>query len=165
MQGCIYHQVWLNHHGSAVKWLLYDGFLNKNMLHQTIAHSIPASQIEAIKEALLQFNSIGIHLQSLILLDPIICPKVSLSLYNARGPNIIALMNYKNTSSSESKSRHMIVITKDGLTAQIPTISCLWEPLTYPLLFPHATLGQGVQDSKRLDYIVNPTDLHADAPT
>ena len=43
MQGCIYHQVWLNHHGSAVKWLLYDGFLNENMLHQTIAHSIPAS--------------------------------------------------------------------------------------------------------------------------
>ena len=38
----------------------------------------------------------------------------------------------------------MMVIRRDGDNQAISTISQLWEPLAYPLLFPHATLGWGV---------------------
>ena len=37
-----------------------------------------------------------------------------------------------------------MVIRRDGSNQSISTISRLWEPLAYPLLFPHGTLGWGI---------------------
>jgi hypothetical protein len=32
----------------------------------------------------------------------------------------------------------------DGRIEQVPLLSHSWEPLAYPILFPHATLGWGI---------------------
>ena len=42
----------------------------------------------------------------------------------------------------------MIVISHtNGQNQQITTVSCMWEPLSYPLLFSEGTLGWGVVDN------------------
>jgi hypothetical protein len=56
-------------------------------------------------------------------------------------------MNYSNTTNSEIGSRNILVIRKDGENQTISTISRLWEPLVYPLFYPHGTLGWGVVGS------------------
>jgi hypothetical protein len=56
-------------------------------------------------------------------------------------------MYYGNTTPSEIKARRMIVVTKDGENQSVSTLSRLWEPLAYPLFFPHGTLGWGVADN------------------
>lgn len=56
-------------------------------------------------------------------------------------------MNYANTTASDVHSHNIFIIRHDGENQSIHTISHLWEPLTYPLFFPHATLGWGVVGS------------------
>jgi hypothetical protein len=68
---------------------------------------------------------------------------------------IAAIMNYENTTQSQAKVRHMMVIKRDGRTQRVSTISRLWELLAYPLFFPHGTLGWGVHGSSELDNTVN----------
>jgi hypothetical protein len=78
---------------------------------------------------------------------------------------IAAIMNYENTTQSQAKVRHMMVIKRDGRTQRVSTISRLWEPLAYPLFFPHGTLGWGVRGSSELDNTVDHNDLTSDVPT
>src|ERR1700692_1302893 len=56
-------------------------------------------------------------------------------------------MNYANPTEADIQSRNIILIRRDGENQHIQTISRMWEPLTYPLFFPHATLGWGVVGS------------------
>lgn len=53
-------------------------------------------------------------------------------------------MNYENTSINAIQHRNMVSIHLDGTYQKIPLLSRNWEPLAYPLLFPHATLGWGI---------------------
>lgn len=56
-------------------------------------------------------------------------------------------------------------IMRGGTFQSIPTISRLWEPLAYPLLFPNATLGWGIVGSRRDIRHDVPSDPTADCPT
>ena len=47
----------------------------------------------------------------------------------------------------EVHSHHIIIMRTSGSEQYIPTHSCLWEPLSYSLLFPYGTLGWGKQGS------------------
>ena len=62
----------------------------------------------------------------------------------------------------------MVVIRQDGGNHTISTISRLWEPLTYPLLFPHATLGWGIYRTQH-DFSLNgageTNEMASDVPT
>ena len=53
-------------------------------------------------------------------------------------------MSYDNTSSSQIKARSLVISHSNRHTQKVPTLSRLWEPLAYSLLFPHGTLGWGL---------------------
>ncbi|KAK7002201.1 hypothetical protein R3P38DRAFT_2557039, partial [Favolaschia claudopus] len=58
IQGRVYHRVRPNHDNSAVRWLLYDGFLETAPPHQNASwfESIPTPWVDAFKRALLRVN-------------------------------------------------------------------------------------------------------------
>jgi hypothetical protein len=47
---------------------------------------------------------------------------------------------------TDLNARQSIVVRHNGANQKISAISQLWEPLAYPILFPHGTLGWGVVD-------------------
>jgi hypothetical protein len=109
------------------------------------AETLPSNWIDALRNALLIYNPLVGGLFHLNILDATICPNAQLTLEDTgTATEIAAVMNYENTTQSEVKARRMMVICRDGENQSISTISRLWEPLAYPLLFPHATLGWGV---------------------
>ncbi|CDO71194.1 hypothetical protein BN946_scf184845.g64 [Trametes cinnabarina] len=56
-------------------------------------------------------------------------------------------MSYSNTSHSEVNARRIVISRTNSQNQTIPTTSRFWEPLSYPLLFPHGTLGWGLAHS------------------
>jgi hypothetical protein len=87
------------------------------------------------------------------------CPQAHVVLKDSGAQEIAAILNYENTAQGEVKARNMMVIRKDGQNKQIPTVSRLWEPLAYPLFFPHGTSGWGIPDDEL------ETEEPTDAPT
>jgi hypothetical protein len=61
-------------------------------------------------------------------------------------------MNFDNTTLGDVNTRKSTVVQHSGNYQTISTISRLWEPLVYPLFFPHSTLGWGIVGSQ--------SDLH-----
>ena len=55
VQGKVYHRVHPTHANSAVRWLLYDGFMG-NMPFAAWAESIPQTWINALRTALIRVN-------------------------------------------------------------------------------------------------------------
>ena len=148
IQGRVYHRVRPSHLNSAVHWFLYDGFLRDNIPHSEWAAMIPPDWIDAMENSLLQHNSFVQSLCFLSSIDPNRCPEAHLAIKDSGSTSeIAAIMNYANTTHNEARSRNMVLIRHDGENQNISTISRLWEPLAYPLLFPHATLGWGVSGS------------------
>jgi hypothetical protein len=56
-------------------------------------------------------------------------------------------MCYDNTTLSDVYPRSLVVSRQNGEDQYVPTVSRLWEPLAYPLLFPSGTLGWGLVGS------------------
>jgi len=148
IQGRVYHRVRPNHPNSAVRWFLYDGFMLDKAPHLQWTEILPPSWIAAFTTALRIHNPFVQSLCYLSTIDPILCPTAHLTLEDrGSGTEVAAVINYVNTTSSEIKSRNVIVVRRDGENQSISTISRLWEPLAYPLFFPHGTLGWGVVGS------------------
>jgi hypothetical protein len=170
MEGRLYHHVRPTHQQSAVQWLLYDGFSHASVPHANSpwASKVPSSWIDAVREALSDCNPFVRTLRLLAGMDPLACPTAHIRLgCPGTGNEIAAIMNYDNTTLGELNSRQCLVVRRDGTNQSVSTISRLWEPLAYPLLFPHGTLGWGVVGSlsvilnDRLDDVQDP-DLQAD---
>ena len=146
--GRIYHRVRPDHNNSAVRWLLYNGFLQKLPIPHANANwadTIPNRWIDIVAQCLLDSNPFARGLQHLGTLDPALHTNAFLTIDDdGPGPEIAAVMNYENTIQSDVQPRHGIVIRRDGDNQTISTLSRLWEPLAYPLLFPHGTLGWGI---------------------
>lgn len=72
-------------------------------------------------------------------------PSLSLVVNNT-GPSseIAALISFENTAMSDVSGRRSVVSRHNNTTYTVSNRSCLWEPLAYPLFFPHAILGWGV---------------------
>jgi hypothetical protein len=94
---------------------------------------------------------------ALFMSNPLVRGLRTLSAEHTRSPNasivlrehgppseIAAIMSYDNTTTRQIKPRQLVVCTDRGYTQQIPTVPSLWEPLAYPLLFPHGMLGWGL---------------------
>ena len=169
IQGRIYHRLRPNHYNSAVRWLLYDGFMRNMAPFENLAQTLPADWIDALRNALLAYNPLVGGLFHLSILNVELCPNAHLTLEDTgAATEIAAVMNYENTTQSEVKARQMLVIRRDGANQSISTISCLWEPLAYPLLFPHATLGWGIYGAHNdfdLDATVETGEVASDVPT
>ena len=73
-------------------------------------------------------------------------PNAQLVLHDAGPANeIAAIMSFENTTQREVRPRRIVIMRTNGTEQYIPTHSRLWEPLSYPLFFPQATLGWGKQ--------------------
>lgn len=71
-----------------------------------------------------------------------VCPQAHIILQDIGSLELAAVMSFDNTFSNEINPQHIIVsCSGNDQHVSIPTISKLWELLTYPLLFPHSTLG------------------------
>jgi hypothetical protein len=148
VQGRVYHRVRPNHENSAVRWFLYDGFMRDKIPHPEWAAIIPPAWIEAVATSLCVYNPFLQSLLHLSSLNTDQCPSAHLTIEDSGTTSeIAAVMNYANTTVADARSRNIVVIRRDGENQSIHTISRLWEPLAYPLLFPHATLGWGVVGS------------------
>jgi hypothetical protein len=118
IQGRVYHRVRPNHQNSAVRWLLYDGFVETLPPHQSADWfaSIPPAWITAFKKALLRLNSFAINLRFLGQLNTAGHTKARIILEDTGTSEIAAIMSYSNTTQTEIKARRMIVVTVDGET-------------------------------------------------
>ena len=144
IQGKVYHRLRPTHPNSAVRWLLHDGFLRQNVSHHRYATAIPQDWIDALRLALMRVNTFGKHLRTLSILA-VRLPTVQLVLHDeGSSPEIAAIMQYGNTTQRSIHSRDLIISKNSGESQRIPTVSRMWEPLSYPLLFPHGTLGWGL---------------------
>lgn len=145
IQGRVYHRIRPSHDNNAVRWILYDGFLANSAPHRNWADVLPVAWIDAVRDALLRVNDFARALQSLSQLPPHICATAHVSLQDGgHSPEIAAVINYNNTSQNQVNARKMIVVRRDGQNQTIAATSRFWEPLAYPLLFPHGTFGWGV---------------------
>lgn len=150
IQGRVYHRVRPQHTNSAVRWLLYDGFLTDCAPHLDLLRSLPPTWVDAFRNTLTRVNPFARQLQILGQMDVTECPDAHIILQDSGStPELAAIMCYSNTTRSEVKSRQIIVSRSASSNQSIATTSRLWEPLTYPLLFPEGTLGWGLPGTER----------------
>lgn len=146
MSGRLYHRIRSRPDvNSAVRWLLYDGFDATSAPHNDT--SIPPHWITLLRQCLLRINPLTrsiCFLHDLQLHNPAGFVNARVSIRDAGGSEIAAIMCYDNTVLSEVSPRCLIISRQNGRDQYIPTISRLWEPLAYPLFFPSGTLGWGL---------------------
>ncbi len=159
IQGRIYHRVRPDHRNSAVRWLLYDGFMQEHAPFGDLATVLPSGWIDALRDALFNHNPFVAHLRSLSQLDPETCPNAQLILHDSGASEIAAVMCYENTALAQVKSRSIVISRTNSRNSSIPIVSRLWEPLAYPLFFPHGTLGWGISGTQ--EDISGGTSTHA----
>jgi hypothetical protein len=110
---------------------------------------VPVPWIDCVQRALLRDNPFVALLLFLAGVDPRTCPTAHIRLDATPSTNeIAAIFNYDNTTLRDVSTRQSIVVRHNGENQSISAISRLWEPLAYPLLFPHGTLGWGVVDTQ-----------------
>lgn len=111
IQGRIYHRLRPSHHNSAVRWLLYDGFMRNMAPFENLAEILPPTWIDALRNALLAYNPLVGGLFHLSILNAQLCPNAHLTLEDTgTATEIAAVMNYENTTQSEVRARRMMVI-------------------------------------------------------
>ena len=145
IQGRVYHRIRPSHDNNAIRWILYDSFLAHTAPHRNWAELLPAEWINAVCNALLWINPFATALQSLGWLSPAICPTAHIMLLDTgNSPEIAAILNYNNMTQSQVNPRKLIVVRHNGQNQTIVATSRFWEPLAYPLFFPHGTYGWGI---------------------
>ncbi|THV06152.1 hypothetical protein K435DRAFT_22473, partial [Dendrothele bispora CBS 962.96] len=163
IQARVYHRLRPKHRDSCVRWLLFDGFMDSSIPHANWASTVPPLWVTAMKQALLRINPFARSLQQLSSLSEEQCPDANIVLREGSALNeIAAIVNYENTSTAQVKPRQMVVVNRSGSESYIKTLSRLWEPLAYPLLFPHATLGWGLSSTRDDDGVVIDDDAEND---
>jgi len=171
--GRIYHCVRARQHdNNAVRWMLYDGFEDSAIPHRTQVRDVPSSWIRALRTSLTEHNPFAsqvLSLYDLWLKRPDDFSIASIIVQDSGCAEIAAVMCYENSLRSQVSPRSLMISTTDGNPQHIPTVSRLWEPMAYPLFFPHGTLGWGIRSSGRRDQsgiIIDDTGLaESDAPT
>ncbi|PPQ85813.1 hypothetical protein CVT24_002342 [Panaeolus cyanescens] len=147
IQGRVYHRIRPNHYNSAVRWLLHDGFIQDLPPFLSWAAIIPLPWRNALQNALISVNPFVFQLRQLSAISPSI-PSAHLILRDTgTTAEIAAIMSYENTTQQQTRSRRLTISKTNGQNVSIPTTSRMWEPLAYPLFFPHATLGWGLHES------------------
>lgn len=125
--------------------MLFDGFI-QNVPHAQWAATLPEGWVALVHDVLTAVNPFVGALQHFCSFSERY-PSATLTLKDTGTSEVTALMSYDNTSSSENKARRLVISHHSGCTQTVPTVSRLWEPLSYPLLFPHGTLGWGLTHS------------------
>ncbi|KIJ26083.1 hypothetical protein M422DRAFT_272899 [Sphaerobolus stellatus SS14] len=113
------------------------------MLHNEWSNIIPATWTTAVSSALLQHNRFARELHFMSDLSTQECPNAHLILSDGGVGEIAAILRLDNTAAGNYTPKSMVIRKRDNSVSQIGSISRLWEPLAYPLPFPHGTLGWG----------------------
>ena len=167
--GRIYHRVRPDPRGNtAIRWMLYDGFDNASIPHLMQARDIPSSWIRAVQTSLSRCNpfvSTVLSLRTLRVQQPLQFGSASIVVQDSGCAEIAAVMCYENTLRSQISPRSLLISTIDNRPQSIPTVSRLWEPMAYPLLFPHGTLGWGLWPSVRDPFSITVDGADSDTPT
>ena len=167
--GRIYHYVGLRpQDNTAIRWMLYDGFENSSIPHHTSARDIPSSWIRAVRTSLTLYNpfvSTVLSLRELRLQSPTQFASASILIQDSGCAEIAAVICYENTLRSQISPRNLLISTADNRNQTIKTVSRLWEPMAYPLLFPHGTLGWGLRPSVSDEFAITPDSADSDTPT
>ncbi|KDQ23456.1 hypothetical protein PLEOSDRAFT_1049241, partial [Pleurotus ostreatus PC15] len=65
IKGKVYHRIRPNHQNSAIRWLLYDGFMPQDAPFPDIASSLPQSWLHIVRDTLMRVNPFATSLRSL----------------------------------------------------------------------------------------------------
>jgi len=161
IQGKIYHRIRPSHANSCIRWLLFDGFMaNKCPFHEWAAN-LPPSWIASMRKALKRHNPFVRQIRFLSRKIPR-CPSASLLLYDSGTAEVAALINDDNTTATHIHTRSLRICTTENNVQYVPVTSRLWEPLAYPLLFPHGTLGWGIAPTSNGESQPHGTNINAD---
>ncbi|KIJ43055.1 hypothetical protein M422DRAFT_253844 [Sphaerobolus stellatus SS14] len=106
------------------------------MPHNEWSNIIPATWTTAVSSALLQHNWFARELHFMSNLSTQECPNAHLILNDGVG-KIAAILRLDNTAAGNYTPRSTVIRKMDNSVSQIGSISRLWEPLAYRLLFPH----------------------------
>ena len=149
IQGKVYHRLRPDKAGTGLRWVLYDGYDSSTIPHS--GYGLSRAWIDAIRVTLMRDNPFA--REFLILRDELNsmdCPDHVIQLGGSGAVGeIAAIMRYDNTAVDSVDPRNLVICVGQGQKVQIPTISRLWEPLAYPLLFDKGTLGWGVINNVR----------------
>lgn len=151
IRGRVYHRIRPDHNSSPIHWILYDGFESSSNPH-TSRHTedMPLSWTRAFKSSLRDVNPFYRQLANLAEL-PTSIPNVRVELREEGvASEIAALIRFDDTSINEVAPRTLQIYRDASLNRKqtIRATSSLWEPLAYPLLFPHGSLGWGVNSGE-----------------
>ncbi|KAF8588293.1 hypothetical protein K439DRAFT_1406625 [Ramaria rubella] len=155
VEGKLFHRVRPTHQDSCVQWLLYDGMMHNYAPHHRWIDLLPIAWRNAMNAALLRINPFASQLHQLYLTDHSNFPNAQLILNEDNLTNeMAAIINFSNTSEGQIRSRTMVIAKRSlddeeplsSRNRQIHVVSRMWEPLAYPLLFPHGTLGWGITE-------------------
>ena len=146
--GKVYHRVRLNpQDNTAIRWMLYDRFNDSSIPHHAQARDIPSSWIHAVRSSLSQYNPFAssvLSLRNLQLQQPLQFGSASIVVQDSGCTKIAVVMYYENSLRSQISPRSLLISTANNHPQSIPTVSRLWEPMAYPLFFPHGTLRWGL---------------------
>ena len=167
--GKVYHRVRLNpQDNTAIRWMLYDGFDDSSIPHHAQARDIPSSWIHAVRSSLSQYNPFAssvLSLRNLQLQQPLQFGSASIVVQDSGCAEIAAVMCYENSLRSQISPRSLLISTANNRPQSIPTVSRLWEPMAYPLFFPHGTLGWGLRPSQQVPFSIAVDGADLDATT
>jgi hypothetical protein len=149
VQGKTFHRIRPDHRSSPIRWILYDGFEANAMPRCDQLNEIPQPWLDALRSALQTFNSFARRLINLRDL-PAEYPDAQLQILDdGAAQEVAALIRYDNTALNKVAPRSLLIRRAGGNRKQkIFATSALWEPLAYPLLFPHGTHGWHPDRSK-----------------
>lgn len=114
---------------------------------------IPPLWTNAVATALMRVNPFTRSLTHLSTLLPQ-APNANIVLGDNAVGEIPAIIRLDNSAAAELAPRSLVVSPQGprGGNVRIPAISRLWEPLAYPLFFPHGEPGWGVPGTEQLQH-------------
>jgi len=138
--GRTYHRLYdVSDAQHCLHWFLYDGF---ERVHQGLQYDVPTDWTHALRTDLDDVNPYVRHLQQFHEVPGTNPCALELTDVSADG-DFAAIMHASNTTSI--KPRGILIWNRSSAQPTfMPIFSRHYEPLQYPLLFPHGTPGWGL---------------------
>ncbi|KAF8575515.1 hypothetical protein K439DRAFT_1623533 [Ramaria rubella] len=113
IEGKLFHHFRSTHQNSAVRWLLYNGFMHSFAPHQQWINVLPVEWVTVMKEVMLRVNPFASHLRQLSLAYSFGFPQAILNEDDVSN-KIAAIISYTNTSEMQIQSRTMVISQLDS---------------------------------------------------
>ncbi|EJD40708.1 hypothetical protein AURDEDRAFT_69695 [Auricularia subglabra TFB-10046 SS5] len=124
VEGKIFHRVRPSFENSAVRWLLYDGFMKNSVPHSSAGwfQKLPLGWIDALGAALLRVNPY-VRLINVFRQRPeSSLPNVKLLIRDAGDNEIAGIMCFENSIASEAKVRTDISAWNESFSAGVGSV-------------------------------------------